>query len=126
MMNTRSIDLKEQFERRIREAEIMMRGGDPEQRERGRQRLREVVSQAEGSVYAQRALEILTAAEPRVPAENRPTFDHGYLHWATFPFLGLYEQIVCRGARGIAIVFGLMFILIAPHVVWGILFVALG
>ena len=41
------------------------------------------------------------SAEPRVPAENRPTFDHGYLHWATFPLLGLYEQIVCRGARGI-------------------------
>src|SRR5687768_15306111 len=81
MMNTRSIDLKEQFERRIREAEIMMRGGDPEQRERGRQRLREVVSQAEGSVYAQRALEILTAAEPRVPESLDPELDELMRLW---------------------------------------------
>ena len=81
MMNTRSIDLKEQFERMIREAEIMMRGTDLEQRERGRQKLRDVASQAEGSIYAQRALEILAAAEPRQQKSLDPELDELMRLW---------------------------------------------
>lgn len=65
MKNSRSISLKEEPEQLIREAKIMMRGADPEQRERGLQKLREVIGMAEGSVYAQQALEILSAAERR-------------------------------------------------------------
>jgi len=59
--------LNEESEQMIREAEIMLRGADPEQREQGLQKLREVISLSEGSDHVQRALEILAAAEPRAP-----------------------------------------------------------
>src|SRR6185369_8561190 len=49
----------------IREAEIMLRGADPEQREQGLQRLRDVIDLAAGSVHAQQARELLAAAAPR-------------------------------------------------------------
>ena len=65
MKNSRSIDVTEDPERMIREAEIMMRGADPEQREQGLQRLRDVIDLAAGSVHAQQARELLAAAEPR-------------------------------------------------------------
>jgi len=83
MKNSRSIGLTEQFERMIREAEIMMRGTNLEQRERGRQKLRSVISLAEGSVFAQRALEILAEAEeePQPPVSLDPELDELVKLW---------------------------------------------
>lgn len=80
-MNTESTVLTKQFEQMIREGEIMMRGSDPEQRERGRQRLLEVVSRAEGSIYAQEALQILAAAEPRLQESPDPELDELIRLW---------------------------------------------
>jgi len=75
MKNSSPTGLKEDFERMILEAEIMLRGTDPEQREGGRQKLREIMSLAEGSIYAQRALEILATVKPRLPKSIDPELD---------------------------------------------------
>src|SRR5215212_6109644 len=75
MKNSNPTGLKEDFERMILEAEIMLRGTDPEQREGGRQKLLEITSLAEGSIYAQRALEILAAVKPRLPKSIDPKLD---------------------------------------------------
>lgn len=81
MTNTRSSGVKKEFDRMIREAEIMMRGTDLDQRERGREKLREVARQAEGSIYAQRALELLAAAEPRSQESLDPELDELMRLW---------------------------------------------
>ncbi|HKR11577.1 MAG TPA: hypothetical protein VJT15_05955 [Pyrinomonadaceae bacterium] len=75
MKNSRSISLTEEPEDMIREAQIMLRGTDPEQRERGLQILREVVEVAAGSVCAEQALEILIAAQRRPPESPDPELD---------------------------------------------------
>ncbi|HYV10096.1 MAG TPA: hypothetical protein VE980_04230 [Pyrinomonadaceae bacterium] len=81
MKNSRSTGLTEESEQMIREAEIMLRGTDPEQRERGLQKLREVISLAEGSDHVQRALEILAAAEPRSPVSLETELDELMKLW---------------------------------------------
>jgi hypothetical protein len=81
MKNSASSTVKEEFELMIREAEIIMRGSDPEQRERGREKLREVIRLAEGSVYAQRANEILAASEPHLLEPLDPEVDELMQIW---------------------------------------------
>lgn len=57
------------------------------------------------------------AADPDLPVECRPSFDHVYLHYVMFPILAIYEQCVVRGWRGIAVLSGLLLILFAPYFV---------
>jgi hypothetical protein len=81
MKKAASSTVKEKFELMIREAEIIMRGSNPEQRERGREKLRDVIRLAEGSVYAQRASEILAATEPQLPEPLDPELDELMQIW---------------------------------------------
>ena len=80
MTNSRSNGLNEEFEQMIREAEILVRG-NPEQRELGLQKLREVISLAGGSVDVERALKLLAAAEPRSPVSLEPELDELMKLW---------------------------------------------
>ena len=54
--------------------------------------------------------------DPKLPIAERPSFDHGLLHLTFFPFLAAYEQFVIRRWKGIAIVFGLLMLVLAPFI----------
>jgi hypothetical protein len=54
--------------------------------------------------------------DPRIPAAQRPSFDHGALIWATFPFLAAYHMYLAHRWRGIFIVLGLVGLLAAPTI----------
>jgi len=56
--------------------------------------------------------------DPRLPREHRPTLDYGFLLLVSFPILALYHQFVGRRWIGVATVCGLLLILLAPDVVW--------
>lgn len=75
MSKTASSEFKEDCDQMIREAEIMLRGTDAAQRERGLQELRKVIRLCEGSIVAQQASQLLIAAEPRLPAQIDPEVD---------------------------------------------------
>jgi len=65
----------DQYCEMIREAKIKLRGADPEQRERGRETLRKVISEAEGSVYAKKAYDLLAAGDRPVEEILDPELD---------------------------------------------------
>jgi hypothetical protein len=58
----------DEFEQMIRDAEIMLRSANAQQRERGRENLRAVIGEADGSSYAKRARDLLSKPE-RVASE---------------------------------------------------------
>jgi len=62
--------------------------------------------------------------DPRLSKFERPSFDHGFLHFALFPFLAAYEQFVIRRWQGLAIVFGLLMLLLAPVLTMAVSFSA--
>lgn len=70
MKDSPSTNVNEHFERMILEAEIMLRSADPQQRERGREKLREVSNLAEGTVHAKTAIELLAASERPQPVST--------------------------------------------------------
>lgn len=59
---------QETAEAMLKESRILLRSADPAQRERGREKLREVLRVAEGSVYAREAIGLLTTSMQPVPA----------------------------------------------------------
>jgi hypothetical protein len=63
-------------------------------------------------------------ADPALPVDQRPSFDHFMLTWMTFPLLALYHQFVCHRWKGIARVLGLMLLILAPYLTWIILYAA--
>jgi hypothetical protein len=65
----------EEFEQMIGEARIMLRSSDPEQRERGREKLREVIRAADGGTHAQEARLLLAQDAPPAPRPNDPELD---------------------------------------------------
>ena len=60
--------------------------------------------------------------DPELSNAERPSFDHGFLHLTFFPLLAAYEQFVIRRWTGIAIVFGLLLLLIAPFITMLVLY----
>ena len=52
--------------------------------------------------------------DPKLANAERPSFDHGLLHLTFFPLLAAYEQFVIRRWKGLAVVFGLLILLMAP------------
>ena len=54
--------------------------------------------------------------DPRIPAIQRPSFDHGMLVWATFPILAGYQMYSAHRWRGLLIVLGLLGLLAAPNI----------
>jgi hypothetical protein len=81
----------EELEHMIRDAEIMLRSADPAQRERGRERLREVMSEAEGSVYAKQAQDLLAAAGRPGPEPVDPELDKLMGLWPSIQGFGDYR-----------------------------------
>jgi hypothetical protein len=56
------------------------------------------------------------AMDPRIPAAQRPSFDHGMLIWMTFPLFALYQMYSAHRWRGILIIVGLAGLLAAPSI----------
>lgn len=56
--------------------------------------------------------------DPKLPREERPTFDHAFLLMVSFPVLALYQQCVGHRWKGVAIVAGLMAIVLLPWLTW--------
>jgi hypothetical protein len=54
--------------------------------------------------------------EPRIPATQKPSFDHGMMIWLTFPLFALYQMYTSHRWRGIFIVLGLAVLLAAPNI----------
>jgi hypothetical protein len=73
----------EEFGQMIRDAEILLRGTDPEQREQGEEKLRAVVRLAEGSVYAKQANELLAAGDRRLPEPVEPELRELMILWSS-------------------------------------------
>lgn len=65
----------------IRDAEIMLRSAAPQQRERGREILREVIDEAQGSIYAKKAREMLTESERPTQERVDPELDELISQW---------------------------------------------
>jgi hypothetical protein len=59
--------------------------------------------------------------DPKLPAAQRPTLDHGFLLMVSFPVLAFYQQFVSRGWKGVASVFALTIVVLAPFLVWAII-----
>ena len=59
----------------------------------------------------------MRASDPKLPRDQRPSFDHGLLHLVFFPPLGLHQQFAVRRWAGIAAVFGLFLIGTAPWLI---------
>lgn len=60
--------------------------------------------------------------EPRIPAAQRPSFDHGMLIWVTFPFFAVYQMYSAHRWRGILIVLGLVGLFAAPGIALAIVY----
>jgi hypothetical protein len=56
------------------------------------------------------------AMDPRIPARQRPSFDHGMLIWIAFPAFALYQMYSAHRWRGFLIVLGLIGLLAAPSI----------
>ena len=54
--------------------------------------------------------------DPRIPATQRPSFDHGMFVWATFPLLAAYHMYSAHRWRGLFIVLGLIGFFAAPSI----------
>jgi len=52
--------------------------------------------------------------DPKLSNHERPSFDHALMHLVFFPLFAAYQQFSIRRWRGIAIVFALFLLLIAP------------
>jgi len=65
----------DQPRQKIREAKILLDGTDPDQKEKGREMLREVMRVAEGSEDAKKAHDLLADSEPRAVAVADPELD---------------------------------------------------
>lgn len=52
--------------------------------------------------------------DPKIPAAQKPSFDHGMLIWISFPLLAAYQMYLAHRWRGILIVLGLFGLFIAP------------
>lgn len=73
--------LMDDFEQMIKEAEILLRGSDREQRESGRQKLIEVMRLAEGTVYASQASELLANWDEQASERPNPKLDELMRLW---------------------------------------------
>ncbi|HWT03526.1 MAG TPA: hypothetical protein VN256_24965 [Pyrinomonadaceae bacterium] len=71
----------EEIEQKLRHAKIMRRSADPKQRARGEERLREVIREAEGTIYAKAARDLLNTDKPAVPELVDPELDELMLLW---------------------------------------------
>jgi len=56
-------------------------------------------------------------SDPDIPAQQKPSFDHGMLVWVTFPILASYHMYSARRWRGLLIVLGLLCLIAAPSIV---------
>jgi len=52
--------------------------------------------------------------DPKLSKEERPSFDHALIHLVFFPLFAVYQQFLIRRWAGVAIVFALLLLLIAP------------
>lgn len=59
--------------------------------------------------------------DPEFPADKRPSFDHGFLLWITFPFFALYQLFTTRRWRGVLILSGLTLLFAVPNLLFGVL-----
>jgi hypothetical protein len=59
--------------------------------------------------------------DPDLPAIERPSFDHGFLIWVTFPFLAAYHMYRAHRWRGLLMVPGLLLLLFAPRITLNLL-----
>lgn len=55
-------------------------------------------------------------ADPRIPATQRPSFDHGMFIWMTFPLLAAWHMYAAHQWRGILMVLGLLGLIAAPNI----------
>jgi hypothetical protein len=55
--------------------------------------------------------------DPKIPAAQKPSFDHGMLIWISFPLLAAYQMYAAHQWRGFLIVLGLLGLFIAPDMV---------
>lgn len=53
--------------------------------------------------------------DPALPPSERPTIDHGFLLWTTFPFLAAYHQFIIRRWIGLLLVLGLVILSLLPY-----------
>jgi hypothetical protein len=61
-------------------------------------------------------------SDPKIPGVHRPSFDHGALLWASFPFLAIFQMFAAHRWRGIFIVLGLMVLWVAPDLVIALIY----
>ena len=59
--------------------------------------------------------------DPELPAIERPSFDHGFFIWVTFPLLAAYYMYRAHRWRGFLIVLGLLLLLLAPKITLDVL-----
>jgi hypothetical protein len=62
-------------------------------------------------------------AEPRIPTQQKPSFDHGMFVWVTFPFLAAYHMYSARRWRGLLVVLGLLGLIAAPNIALAVAYV---
>jgi hypothetical protein len=62
-------------------------------------------------------------SDPRIPARQRPSFDHGMFVWMTFPILAACHMYAAHRWRGILIVIGLLGLIVAPNVALAIAYI---
>jgi hypothetical protein len=83
----------DELEEMIRDAEIMLRSSDPKQRERGKEKLRELISKAEGSTAAKRAYDLLSIAEPFPTEVSDPELDELMTLWPSIQGFNDYRLV---------------------------------
>ena len=81
---------------------------------------------AESSEFYNWVLAVLVGAwlvtDPKFPADKRPSFDHGFLLWVTFPCFALYQLFTTRRWRGVLILLGLTLLFAVPNLAFAIVY----
>jgi hypothetical protein len=83
----------DELERMIRDAEIMLRSADPKQRERGKEKLRDVVRDGEGSVLAKQARDLLSLSDWSPPEPVDPDLDELSILWSSIQGFNDYRLV---------------------------------
>lgn len=83
----------DELELMIRDAEIMMRSADPKQRERGKEKLREVIRDGEGSMSARRARYLLSLSDWTPPDLLDPELDELMILWHSIQGFNDYRLV---------------------------------
>jgi hypothetical protein len=82
-----------ELERMIKDAEIMLRSADPEQRERGKEKLREVVRDGEGSTSARQAHHLLSLSDSSPSEPLDPELDELMMVWPSIQGFNDYRLV---------------------------------